>query len=124
MTQRKEDLRVIRTRKLLYNTLIKLLQKESIENLSVVEICKAAMVHRTTFYAYFEDKYHLLSCLIEEIKLNELSKLKNETQDLSLKDLYRKSVMLILDYIAEHEDIIRKILKHNNNKNVINKVKK
>lgn len=56
----KVDLRVKRTHKLLFETLIALIKEKGIEDLSVTEICERAMVHRTTFYKYYEDKYHLL----------------------------------------------------------------
>ena len=56
----KVDLRVRRTHKLLFETLITLIKEKGIESLSVTEVCERAMVHRTTFYKYYEDKYHLL----------------------------------------------------------------
>ncbi|MFA6866096.1 MAG: TetR/AcrR family transcriptional regulator [Clostridia bacterium] len=123
MPKQKEDLRVLRTRKLLYSTLITLLQKQSIEDLSVVGICDMAMVHRTTFYAYFEDKYHLLTCLVEEIKHNELEKLDKNMNELNLKDFCRAAALTILNYIAEHEDIIRKIFENNNNEKVMSVIR-
>ena len=38
------------------------------QELSVVDICERAMVHRTTFYAHFEDKYALLRYAIGELQ--------------------------------------------------------
>lgn len=64
----KTDLRVRRTRKLLWEALLSLLESRPFESLSVQEICDKAMVHRTTFYKHFEDKYHLLSYGLEETK--------------------------------------------------------
>ncbi len=64
----KEDLRIIRTRKLLSNTLLDMMEEESIEKISVIDLCNRAMVNRATFYAHFEDKYHLLTFALEELK--------------------------------------------------------
>ncbi|GAA3406151.1 TetR/AcrR family transcriptional regulator [Paenibacillus hodogayensis] len=64
----KTDLRVRRTRKLLWNALKTLLETRSFDSLSVQEICDEAMVHRTTFYKHFQDKHALLSFGIEEVK--------------------------------------------------------
>ncbi|MFD0672877.1 TetR/AcrR family transcriptional regulator [Cohnella sp. GCM10027633] len=57
----KTDMRVMRTRKLLWNALLDLLEAREFDSLTVQEICDAAMVHRTTFYKHFEDKFALLS---------------------------------------------------------------
>ena len=58
----KEDLRVLRTKKLLLNSLLKLTIDDGrkLADISVQEICEEAMVHRTTFYRYYTDKYDLL----------------------------------------------------------------
>ncbi|MFD2327880.1 TetR/AcrR family transcriptional regulator [Cohnella sp. GCM10020058] len=63
------DLRVRRTRKLLWDALMALLGESgrTFESLTVAEICERAMVHRTTFYKHFEDKYHLLCAGFEEL---------------------------------------------------------
>ena len=58
--EKRDDLRVRRTRLHLWNALMGLLSRRPMEELSVQEICEAAMVHRTTFYKHFEDKYDLL----------------------------------------------------------------
>ncbi|MBB6731041.1 TetR/AcrR family transcriptional regulator [Cohnella zeiphila] len=64
----KTDLRVRRTRKLLWEALLALLQSRSFESLTIQEICDQAMVHRTTFYKHFEDKFSLLSYGLTEIR--------------------------------------------------------
>jgi len=51
------DLRTIRTYKLLKDSLLELLSKDSFDNIKVNDICNLAMVHRTTFYSHFADKY-------------------------------------------------------------------
>ena len=56
----KEDLRQRRTKKLLTEALLFLMEEQPFSEISVVDICQRAMVHRTTFYAHFEDKYALL----------------------------------------------------------------
>ena len=54
------DLRVRRTHKLLWEALIALLGEQAFEEITVTEICDRAMVHRTTFYKHYADKYALL----------------------------------------------------------------
>jgi AcrR family transcriptional regulator len=54
------DLRVRRTHKLLWEALMAELTERPFEEISVKDICERAMVHRTTFYKHYEDKYALL----------------------------------------------------------------
>ena len=56
----KEDLRVRRTHKLLWEALMAELSERTFEEITVKDICERAMVHRTTFYKHYEDKYALL----------------------------------------------------------------
>ena len=54
------DLRVRRTHKLLWEALMAELSERTFEEITVTDICERAMVHRTTFYKHYEDKYALL----------------------------------------------------------------
>jgi AcrR family transcriptional regulator len=54
------DLRVRRTHKLLWEALMAELSERPFEAITVKDICERAMVHRTTFYKHYEDKYALL----------------------------------------------------------------
>src|SRR5690349_1197604 len=58
--ERPEDLRVRRTHKLLWEALRAELMEQPFEEITVKDICERAMVHRTTFYKHYEDKYALL----------------------------------------------------------------
>jgi len=60
MSQEQEDLRVRRTHKLLWEALMAELSQRPFEEITVREICERAMVHRSTFYTHYEDKYALL----------------------------------------------------------------
>ncbi len=62
------DLRQRKTRKLLVEALAQLLVERPYQELSVVDICNRAMVHRTTFYAHFNDKQELLRYLLEGLE--------------------------------------------------------
>src|SRR5215469_14259601 len=60
MSEEQKDLRVRRTHKLLWEALMAELALRPFEEITVKEICERAMVHRTTFYKHYEDKYALL----------------------------------------------------------------
>ena len=59
-SQEQGDLRVRRTHKLLWEALMAELSERSFDDITVNDICQRAMVHRTTFYKHYSDKYALL----------------------------------------------------------------
>jgi AcrR family transcriptional regulator len=59
-SEEQADLRVRRTRKLLWEALLAEMSERAFEDITVTDICERAMVHRTTFYKHYEDKYALL----------------------------------------------------------------
>jgi len=60
------DPRVKRTRQLLQNAFLELLQEKRFEALSIQDITARATVNRGTFYAHFPDKFTLLDAVIRE----------------------------------------------------------
>ncbi len=97
----KMDLRVRMTRKLLTDALSSLLMRTPFEDLSVVDICQEAQVHRTTFYKHFEDKTHLLQHLFD-LMTEELDR---EGQHFHSPDFHQQYVHIcgqILNYIAKN----------------------
>lgn len=63
----KEDLRQKRSKRHLSDALLSLMEERPFREISVVDICDRAMVHRTTFYAHFEDKNDLFRYVLEEM---------------------------------------------------------
>ncbi|WP_238651821.1 TetR/AcrR family transcriptional regulator [Paenibacillus piscarius] len=89
-TQTKDDLRVLRTRKLLTTSFKDLLSEQGklFSNITINEICDRAMVHRTTFYKHFEDKFALLHSTLtwvlqDYLKINIEDRLRQPLQNLS-----------------------------------------
>lgn len=62
------DPRQRKTRALLVKALAELMEERPFSELSVVDICSRAMVHRTTFYAHFEDKNALFRYVLQELQ--------------------------------------------------------
>ena len=61
------DLRVIKTKRALSQSLFTLLDKKEFSGITVNQICEDALVHRTTFYKHFYDKYDLLIYLVTDL---------------------------------------------------------
>lgn len=60
------DLRVRKTKNALYKTLLQMLETQELASVTVNSICKEALIHRTTFYKHFFDKYDLLMYVLHE----------------------------------------------------------
>lgn len=66
MTQNSNDLRARRTRKLLRDALLELIEERGFDALTVEELAERAMVSRSAFYRYYQDKYDLVEQIFEE----------------------------------------------------------
>ena len=66
MTQKAENLRVKRTRILLREALIALIEEQGFDALTVGELTERAMVSRAAFYRNYQDKYDLVEQIFEE----------------------------------------------------------
>lgn len=65
--KKKDDLRVIKTKRSIHNSFILLLQKKSFSAITVQDILDEALINRTTFYKYYDSKYHLAEIMCEEV---------------------------------------------------------
>ncbi len=72
------DPRVRRTRQLLQQAIMELLEEKGFSSMTIQDITERATVNRATFYAHFEDKYALMDSIIrEQFQLNVTNKLPN-----------------------------------------------
>ena len=71
-TNLKEDRRVRKTKKALREGLAELLVEKSLQNITVRELTDKVDVHRSTFYANFEDIYDLYNQM-EDVVIQEIS---------------------------------------------------
>lgn len=59
VTQKKEDLRILRTRDKIYRCFLEMRRKKSIEDIRITELCEKAGINRATFYHHYQDIYAL-----------------------------------------------------------------
>jgi AcrR family transcriptional regulator len=105
----KEDLRTVRTRKMLSNALFEMLMTTPFEKINVNDICDKAMVHRTTFYKHFESKFHLLTFAISELRDNIVNKCLKENYDCE-KAFYLALASNVLDFVDDKRDFLINIV--------------
>ena len=114
---KKEDLRIRKTKANLYKGLISMLEEKSFEEIKVTDICQIALVNRSTFYDHFNDKYELLTSLIDDIKKEVKENLKVEKEVTSVKEYCLELIKELMEYLDKNLDLYSKIsiLKKNNN---------
>ena len=111
----KIDLRIIKTKKSIYEAFLKLLEKDSFEDLKVSEICELAMINRSTFYSHFDDKYMLLNSYINDLKDSLKEELSKNTNITNSKEYYMEIIKLLLDHIDSKKDIYKTLMLNNKN---------
>ena len=96
------DLRIRRTHKLLFESLISLLTEKNFDDIRISDICDKAMVHRTTFYKHFEDKYQLLDFLLRQLITDFEEKSLQYTSADNAKQYYTNLFRLLLEHMCEN----------------------
>lgn len=105
----RDDLRVRRTRKLLWDALMAELAERPFEEVTVRDLCERAMVHRTTFYKHYEDKYALLDQGVRQMyaELVEEGHAPPSTFSVDRPPPY---FVRLFEHIAEHQAFYRAML--------------
>ena len=118
-THKKDDLRIRRTYKLLSESLLDLLSENKFEDISVTDICEKAMIHRTTFYKHFEDKYQLLKFCVKEFQINFSKENNFDYKFNNLTDYYINTMKNILEFITSPKNKSQFVALLKNNRNSI-----
>lgn len=111
----KTDLRVIKTKKVLYESLVELLKEKPFEEIKVSDICERALINRSTFYSHYADKYELFSSYIDSLKSALTKELEKNTNISTSKEYYLEMLSLFLNHVSEQKQVYRAIMQQNRN---------
>ena len=104
---KKTSITARRTYALLKGALFSQLAALPFEQLTLTDICNTALISRSTFYRYFEDKYDLLhyclGSLVEELGLNE------DVIYLTNRSSVRDFLMILVRLVGENRILYQKI---------------
>lgn len=85
-----KELRANKTKKLLKEALISLLEVKSLDNITVKEICEKANINRVTFYDHYFDKEELHNEIIFDIENDIVKEFKKDNSLHHLDKNYKK----------------------------------
>lgn len=112
---KKTDLRIIKTKNLMFNTLIELMKTKTFEEIKVSDICNEALINRSTFYSHYENKYDLLVDFINNLKEEFKSELNKNNTNLNTRDYYIELLKIFLNHIENRKDMYTSIMINNRN---------
>lgn len=112
---KKTDLRILKTKNTLYQTLEDLMRNKTFEEIKVSDICSKALINRSTFYSHYNDKYELLSEYINSLKDSLTIELKKNTSIKNTKEYYLEMIKLLLNHIDEKRNTYLGIMINNKN---------
>lgn len=109
----KGNRRILYTKNIIKESLIKLLEDKEIHQVTVTDICKNADINRGTFYTHYKDAYDLLQSMEDEL-FTKITEYIYETPAENYSDLL---LLNVLELIAENKDLCKILLcRHRDNK--------
>lgn len=103
----KENQRVVISKRLLKEGLLRLLERKDLDKINVSELCKEAAINRATFYRHYETPRDVL----KDIELDYTQALlRSMTLPRTLADV-RKATEDMCIYLHEHAELV-KVLMH------------
>jgi len=105
----KQNRKIKYTQTALKDSLIELMKKKSITQITIKELCETADINRTTFYAHYGDQYQLLKSIEDET----ISWVKNIIADFSGKtgkEDFTRNIEKVFEYIIENKNHIQVLM--------------
>ncbi|MGM9662568.1 MAG: TetR/AcrR family transcriptional regulator [Oscillospiraceae bacterium] len=99
----KPNQRVALTKQLVHRSLLALLQKKSLRQVSIRELCAEAGINRTTFYNHYGSQYDVLAEIADGYLAEIAGKLENA--DARDKESVHSRVALVLHFIQDNLEL-------------------
>lgn len=123
MADKKLDRRVRKTRALLLQSLIQLMKKKDIKDISVKELTDLADINRGTFYLHYSDIYDMLKKTEDEL-FEEFNKILDRS--LTLQTQTGSSAAMLFDiftFLEKHRDMAQAMIGPHGDLAFVNRLK-
>ena len=120
----KTDIRIIKTKKAIWDATLKLLSQKNIEEISITELAQTAQINRKTFYNYYQTIYQVVDDIENETVEKFVSTIKaNDWYDGNELD-FHKIFFCITEAVRDNMEFFRPLLNISKTSSVIIKVEK
>lgn len=123
MAEVNHDRRIRRTKKLLLNSLTKLMLQKKINRITVTELTELADVNRSTFYLYYKDIYDM----IDKVETEMFVELSSELKKLYTHGARHENVLsffiYVFEFIRENSNFCKVLLGPEGDSTFLNKFK-
>ena len=120
-SQKKEDRRVRRTKKLLTQALTQLLQEKQINEITVKELTDLADMNRGTFYLYFKDIFDMLE-KIEDGLFEALDEIVSQHEHDDVSQEAKPILLDLFHFIGENQEMCRVLLSPHGDMNFLHRL--
>lgn len=111
----KENQRIAITKRLLKESLMRLLYEKDLEKINITELCKDAGVNRATFYRH----YAIPRDLLIEIQRDLYFDLKRVVGVPASQTEVEKTIEKLCRYLEEHAELLRVIIRNNTDEDFV-----
>ncbi|TEB12009.1 DNA-binding transcriptional regulator EnvR [Pelotomaculum sp. FP] len=104
------DLRVVRSKKMIKDAFVDLIEKEGYENITIKDIAKRAMINRKTFYCHYESKAVLFDEIVKDtldLLMQNLQYEKLDFDDALFSIDLQREIQTILHNVTENRRLFR-----------------
>ena len=105
------DPRILRTRRMLRDAMLSLLETEAFDTISVQEIAERATVNRATFYAHYVDREALLEDLVKS-RFEELLEARQVRFEGNCPSALKVVILAVYDFLRETSSGCRQHQRH------------
>ncbi|MBP0725071.1 TetR/AcrR family transcriptional regulator [Bacillus sp. RG28] len=118
------DPRVKRTRLLLQEALLSLMSDKEFDAITVQDITKQAGVNRATFYAHYEDKYHMIRQICRDMlqQLVQATKFLEPSNNVPPEEMAYQSFLHLFEHIEENNYFYKVLLSRKGSTIFINRM--
>ena len=110
--EKKENQRITLTKRLLQEALLLMLRDESINKISVRDLCEKAGINRTTFYNHYSCPADVLNDISQSF-MNDIGRMLDEAESTNLQSVAEKMAS-IFRYMEDHHELARLLLSTDN----------
>jgi len=120
-TEKKEDRRVRRTKKLLTQALTQLLQEKQINEITVKELTDLADMNRGTFYLYYKDMFDMLE-KIEDGMFEALDAIVSLHEHDDVSQQTKPILLNLFRFIQDNQEMCRVLLSPHGDMNFLHRL--